>query len=460
MFALRLETVAPQDLRNVRAWMNQYLMREHRELGRPGSVCPFVEPALRAEAVRWEKAEVDRWTLDGLRDVMVAQLDRFSSADRPTDKEGLACLVTVVDLPTGAMPLLDEAQRLAKPHAVRRGLMIGQFHPRCPEPAVWNPKFPVSRSPVPLFAIRHMAFHDILFLHADPVAFAEYDKRFGERYASTASRIPDAFAERYERAARLRKGTGQAYIDYQHLDLLHALQQPHTDHPAEMTFYLVGQAKELLFKLLVEEIATVRSALLSDRVEAAVWGLRRVCAGLQTLTKLWDVLRALSPAEFGAFREELGVASGIDSYMYRMVEFTLGYKREHLAERHAHLPGVAEQVYRALHGSSLYDEALALLHRRGMLPAAHDAAEVRRAWARLLRADDAADPLFRLAEGLMDVAEDFGRWRALHLLLVERTIGTVTGTAGTEGVDWLRGSADHRFFPELWQARTCLAERP
>ncbi|RSS84733.1 tryptophan 2,3-dioxygenase, partial [Streptomyces sp. WAC02707] len=31
---------------------------------------------------------------------------------------------------------------------------------------------------------------------------------------------------------------------------------------------------------------------------------------------------------------------------------------------------------------------------------------------------------------------------------------------GTTGVDWLRRSADHRFFPELWEARSDLEPGP
>ncbi len=48
------------------------------------------------------------------------------------------------------------------------------------------------------------------------------------------------------------------------------------------------------------------------------------------------------------------------------------------------------------------------------------------------------------------------RWRALHLLTVERTIGSKPGTGGSSGVAWLRRVSEHRFFPELWTARCLL----
>jgi heptaprenyl diphosphate synthase len=52
-----------------------------------------------------------------------------------------------------------------KSFAVELGLMIGQFHPRCDERAVRNRGFRFSIAPIAMLAIRHMAPHDILFLH-------------------------------------------------------------------------------------------------------------------------------------------------------------------------------------------------------------------------------------------------------------------------------------------------------
>ncbi|MFD3657789.1 tryptophan 2,3-dioxygenase family protein [Streptomyces sp. NPDC058620] len=47
-------------------------------------------------------------------------------------------------------------------------------------------------------------------------------------------------------------------------------------------------------------------------------------------------------------------------------------------------------------------------------------------------------------------------WRATHVLAVERMLGNKPGTGGTAGVTWLQQLAHHRFFPELWSARSLL----
>ncbi|WP_381560723.1 tryptophan 2,3-dioxygenase [Streptomyces eurythermus] len=452
------------DLREIRTWFTEFLSRPHPDLGREGSVCPFVEPALRAGSLTLETIDYDTaggWT--GIADAMRRQLDSYAGRGWPEGKESISSLVTALrDMPGHHWPLLDEAQRRVKDEAVHRGLMIGQFHPRCPEPSVWNTAFAVSRAPRPLFAIRRMALHDILFLHDDPRLFAAYDHRFGDQYsdARSSAHLPRRFVQLHE-AAKKRGSAKTEYIDYQSIDILLSLQHPRTGHPAEMTFYLIGQAKELLFKLVYEEVSAARLALVVDQADEASWNLRRAAVALGLMARTWDVLAAISPAEFNAFREQLGSASGIDSYMYRMLEFSLGRKSEAMARRHADVAGVAESVHRALYRSSLYDEALGLLHRRGVLPGdtgdgARDTDAVRRAWARVYQEHGPASDLFRLGETLMDVAHAFGRWRSLHLLLVERTIGNKPGTGGTTGVGWLRQSAEHRFFPELWEARSVL----
>jgi tryptophan 2,3-dioxygenase len=420
------------------AWFEDYLSQVHQQLGRDGNVCPFVRPALNAqtlvmESIHYEDAE----GLAQLCAQMRRQIDRFAAMRWPHGKEGIAALVTVID----AMP------------AHRWALLA--------EPAALNPGFPVSRSPEPLFAVRHMALHDILFLHGSPPMFAQYRKRFDHFYHRADRPVPETYRRLYAMAQQRGEGRSE-YIDYQSIDILLSLQNPHTDHPAEMSFYLSGQVKELLFKLLHEQARAVRVELASDHVDEAIWGLRRLRAALDALTRLWDVLGTLSPTEFNAFREQLGGASGIDSYMFRMVEFILGRKSAALASRYASIPGVAEDVYRSLHDSSVYDEALAVLVRQGLLAsdaaaaASRDADAVTAAWADVYRRHGPSDAVFRLAEALVDVADGFARWRALHLLTAERMIGSKPGTGGTDGVAWLRKSAEHRFFPELWAARTLL----
>jgi len=49
-------------------------------------------------------------------------------------------------------------------------------------------------------------------------------------------------------------GTSNPYVDYLNTTGLHSLQNPRSDEAAEMTFYVIGQVQELLFKLLYGEL--------------------------------------------------------------------------------------------------------------------------------------------------------------------------------------------------------------
>ncbi|TDU73561.1 tryptophan 2,3-dioxygenase family protein [Streptomyces sp. KS 21] len=261
-------------------------------------------------------------------------------------------------------------------------------------------------------------------------------------------------------------GPSTPYLDYHSIDVLLSLHHPRSDTPAEPTFYVLGQVKELLFQLLYRELCAVRELLDGGEVAQAVWTLRRTRRVIELLTETWDVLGTLAPTEFNAFREHLGQASGFQSYMYRMLEYVLGNKNASLARPHDTVPRVREQVQAALRAPSVYDAAVRLLARLGAdIPAAvleRDAAQpyvphaaVERAWAALYQAGP-GDSMFELAEAMMDIAEGFGRWRALHLLTVERIIGAKSGTGGTTGAQWLRRAAEQRLFPELWSSRNLL----
>ena len=64
--------------------------------------------------------------------------------------------------------------------------------------------------------------------------------------------------------------------------------------------------------------------------------------------------------------------------------------------------------------------------------------------------------LFDLCEELLDHDEAFAHWRARHVLMVERQIGSKPGTGGSSGAQYLRSTLSKRFYPELWEVRSEL----
>ena len=184
-------------------WLTDYLAQPHPAVGRDGAVCPFVEPALQAGSV---EIRVRDLPAEVTAAELVAAIDQAVAGFRELDFTGRnptlhALVVVLPGIPDDRLELLDQAQAERKTELARDGLMLGQFHPRCPEPAARNPDFLVGRSPVPMIALRHMAFHDVLFLHERADWFEAYARRFGSRYRVGLAADP-MFVSLFYQAAR------------------------------------------------------------------------------------------------------------------------------------------------------------------------------------------------------------------------------------------------------------------
>jgi hypothetical protein len=106
--------------------------------------------------------------------------ERISATLDPRDRELLALLMVLPHLDREDSTELDELQREAKDEFVADGLMIGQFHPVCPQPGLWSHTFRPLRSPIPLLAVRQLLVFDLPFLVDVDVHIDEYLKRFAD----------------------------------------------------------------------------------------------------------------------------------------------------------------------------------------------------------------------------------------------------------------------------------------
>jgi hypothetical protein len=190
----------------VDAWLREYVSVGDHRVGRSGPVCPFIPRALAQHAVQTDiRYDITGDSEPELRDQLQAEIRKFAAAGRPEHNTGVALeskLVVMPRMDAAGWERLDVVYEPLKDFAVERGVMIGQFHPRCAERAVRNPDFRVSVAPVAMLAIRHMAPHDILFLHRSERWFKEYDARFQSHFER--GRIRDSLMLSLYRAARDR----------------------------------------------------------------------------------------------------------------------------------------------------------------------------------------------------------------------------------------------------------------
>jgi tryptophan 2,3-dioxygenase len=256
-----------------------------------------------------------------------------------------------------------------------------------------------------------------------------------------------------------------SYADYLGLENLLACQRPLTDQHDEMLFIVIHQASELWIKLCLHEIAGAIRQIRSGELGLAFKMMARVARVQANLIQSWEILSTLTPFDYASFRSALGKSSGFQSFQYRMLEYRLGNKNREMSRVHDGKPGIAAQVTAALEEPSIYDEALALLARRGF-PVPQDKLvrdfsepyvsdpRVTEAWRLVYRDVETHWDLYELAEKLVDLEYRFHLWRYSHMKTVERIIGAKPGTGGTSGVSYLKKALDLRFYPELWDVRT------
>jgi len=258
-----------------------------------------------------------------------------------------------------------------------------------------------------------------------------------------------------------------SYGAYLQLDRLLSAQQPVTQEHDEVAFIIIHHVQELWLKLIAHELEAAIVSIRRDDLPPAFKSFARVTRIQEQLIRAWDVLSTMTPADYLAFRNALGPASGFQSFQYRLVEFRLGAKDARMILPHRHHAEHHDILSKALAEPSLYDEALRLLARRGFSvpqdvlnrdvthPHVSDPA-VRDIWLSIYRDPDKHFDLYELAEELVDMEDWFQQWRFRHMKTVERIIGFKRGTGGSSGVGFLKTALERSFFPELWELRTLL----
>jgi tryptophan 2,3-dioxygenase len=262
-------------------------------------------------------------------------------------------------------------------------------------------------------------------------------------------------------------GESKSYGEYLALDRILSAQHPASLEHDEMMFIIIHQASELWMKLCLHELNAALDHIRRDDLGPSFKMLARVSRIQAQLTQSWDVLATMTPAEYSAFRNQLGRASGFQSYQYRMLEFIIGNKNADMIRVFKRDPEIYAKVERALRSPSLYDETLHLLSRRGFeIPDDYlerdwsqpykPSKRVAAAWLAVYHSIEANWDLYELAEKLVDLDHKFQLWRFSHMKTVERIIGYKRGTGGTSGVAYLNKALELRFFPELWSVRTSM----
>jgi tryptophan 2,3-dioxygenase len=253
------------------------------------------------------------------------------------------------------------------------------------------------------------------------------------------------------------------YSSYLHLDQLLSLQEPRSEPPEhdEMLFIVTHQAYELWFKLQLHELEKIREDFRHKHLYGAIATFKRVRTIMKVMVEQIDILETLTPMSFKSFRDRLETASGFQSSQFREFEFLLGYKRPDMLRYHQAGTAAYERLVKRLHEPSVMDAFYNFLESHGVtippglrqrdptLPTEPNEV-VEEGILRLYTSQPDLEILFEL---MTDFDEGFQEWRYRHIKLVERSIGSKKGTAGSLGVEFLKKSLFHPIFPDLWSIR-------
>jgi tryptophan 2,3-dioxygenase len=241
------------------------------------------------------------------------------------------------------------------------------------------------------------------------------------------------------------EGRELSYGTYLKVPELLRLQQGLSAEHDELLFIVAHQVYELWFKVVLFELEAARDRIDADDIFFARHHLKRVYVVEKLLVEQIDVLETMSPQDFLAFRSKLAPASGFQSVQFREIEFLSGLKEAKYVARLEATDEEMSRLRKRLEEPTLDDAFRALLQRRGS-PSLLD----------VFRDRERYGDLFDLCEALLDHDETFALWRARHVLMVERQIGSKTGTGGSTGAQYLRSTLSKRFYPELWDVRSQL----
>jgi len=140
---------------------------------------------------------------------------------------------------------------------------------------------------------------------------------------------------------------------------------------------------------------------------------------------------------------------------FREIEFLSGAKDPSFVKRFRGLSEAEKiRIEQRLSEPTLWDAYLVVLEAAGFSTATED--DIRKALQTVAGDRSRHAATWELAEALVQHDELAAAWRARHVVMVERMIGTKPGTGGSSGAGYLRSRLELRYYPLLWNLRTSL----
>jgi hypothetical protein len=174
-------------LQAVAGWIKTFVVKPHKDLGRAGTVCPFVPGSLERK-VLWLAPEqiADRGEPDVVE--LVSGCKRLFLETQPTggdDADYKVIVVVFTDLPADrAQGAFDDVlQHLAVRSYADDGILFGPYYEGNEGTAIYNSRFRPFQSPVPFLFVRSGVISDWKFFVDNEEWLNLWTRRYGESAA-------------------------------------------------------------------------------------------------------------------------------------------------------------------------------------------------------------------------------------------------------------------------------------
>jgi hypothetical protein len=171
-------------LHAVADWITTFVVKPHKDLGRSGTVCPFVPGSLERKTLWLAPEQIADRDVPEVVELM-SGYKRLLLDTRPPEGDDVVYNVIVVvftDLPADrAQGVFDDVlDDLAVPSYVEDGVLFGPYYEGNMGTAVYNPSFRPFESPVPFLFVRHGVTSDWKFFLDDEKWLDLWAHRYGE----------------------------------------------------------------------------------------------------------------------------------------------------------------------------------------------------------------------------------------------------------------------------------------
>jgi hypothetical protein len=183
----RTSTLVQSDLTALHAvadWIKSYVLKPSKDIGRTGTVCPFLPRSVEQKTLWLAPERIGNQTAPDVIQLMT-EYKRLLLSAQPSegdDADYNVIAVVFTDLPAArAKGVFDDVQQhLGVPSYTDDGILFGPYYEGNAATAIYNAGFRPFESPVPFLFVRHGVISDWKFFVDNEEWLTLWARRYGE----------------------------------------------------------------------------------------------------------------------------------------------------------------------------------------------------------------------------------------------------------------------------------------